>query len=94
MDKAQASNEKKLTLLLLCWLFGLFGVHRFYTGKYITGGLQLLILGLFGVLALLKIETLSAVPILVSFLWWVIDVMRIIMGKFTDKEGKPITDWV
>jgi TM2 domain-containing membrane protein YozV len=94
MNKTQISNEKKLTLLLLCWLFGLFGVHRFYTGKYLTGGLQPLTLGLAGVLSLFKIEILSALPILILFLWWVIDVMRIIMGKFTDKEGKPITDWV
>lgn len=39
MSNTQTSVEKKLTLLLLCWLFGLFAVHRFYTGKYRTGGL-------------------------------------------------------
>lgn len=94
MDKAQASNEKKLTLLLLCWLFGLFGVHRFYTGKYRTGVLQLLTLGLAGLLSLSNNEVLPAIPIGLLFLWWVVDVMRIIMGKFTDKEGRPIVDWV
>jgi TM2 domain-containing membrane protein YozV len=49
MDMTQISNEKKLTLLLLCWLFGLFGVHRLYTGKYRTAGIQLLAWGLAGV---------------------------------------------
>ncbi|MDT7543137.1 MAG: hypothetical protein QOE33_3041 [Acidobacteriota bacterium] len=94
MDKSQVSHEKKLTLLLLCWLFGLFAVHRFYTGKYLTGALQLLTLALAGVLALFKNETLPAVPLALFFLWWIVDFMRIIMGKFTDKEGRPIVDWV
>jgi TM2 domain-containing membrane protein YozV len=40
------SEEKKLTVLLLCWpVFGCFGLHRFYTGKHITGLLVLLTLG-------------------------------------------------
>ena len=93
MDKTIVSNEKMLTLLLLCWLFGLFGVHRFYTDKYITGGLQLLSWGLAGILSLTKNETLPYIPIGLLLLWWIIDLMRIIMGKFTDKEGKPIIDW-
>jgi TM2 domain-containing membrane protein YozV len=94
MDKTQISSEKKLTLLLLCWLFGLFGVHRFYTGKYYTGMLQLLTWGLAGILSLSKNEILPYIPIGLLFLWWVIDVMRIIMGKFKDKEDRPIVDWV
>jgi TM2 domain-containing membrane protein YozV len=94
MDKAQASDEKKLTLLLLCWLFGLFGVHRFYTGKHLTGGLQLIALGSAVVLGLFEIKILSAIPVGILLLWWIIDILQIIMGKFTDKEGKPIIDWV
>jgi TM2 domain-containing membrane protein YozV len=94
MAKAQVSNEKRLTLLLLCWLFGLFGVHRFYTGKHLTGGLQLLTWGLAGILSLTKNEILPYIPIGLLLLWWIIDVLRIIMGKFTDKEGKSIIDWV
>lgn len=94
MNETQRSKEKKLTLLLLCWLFGLFAVHRFYTGKYFTGILQLFTVGLAGLLGFLEVKILSALPIGILLLWWIIDVMRIIMGKFTDKEGRPITDWV
>jgi TM2 domain-containing membrane protein YozV len=93
MDDAQPSGEKKLTLLLLCWFFGLFGVHRFYIRKYLSGGLQLLGVLLGGVAALFHAKTL-ALPLMIFPLWWVVDVLLIIMGKFTDKEGKPIIDWV
>lgn len=94
MDKQPTSNEKKLTLLLLCWLFGLFGIHRFYTRKHITGGLQLLAWGCAGILSLTKNESISFIPLGLLFVWWIVDVMRIIMGKFTDKEGRLIVDWV
>lgn len=87
------SSEKKLTLILLCWLFGLLGVHRFYTGKYLTGGLQILAWGLAGALSLTKREILPMVPIGLLFLWWIVDVARIIMGNFTDKEGRPVVNW-
>jgi TM2 domain-containing membrane protein YozV len=94
MDKTKVSSEKKLTLLLLCWLFGLFGIHRLYTGKYLTAAIQLFTWVLAGILSLTKNETLPYIPIGFLFLWWIIDVMRIIIGKFTDKEGKAIIDWV
>lgn len=94
MNKTQASEEKKLTLLLLFWFFGLLSVHRFYTGKYLTGGLQLLTLVLTGVLVHLRVEILSVIWGGLLFLWLVIDFMHIIMGKFTDKEGSPIVDWM
>jgi TM2 domain-containing membrane protein YozV len=94
MNRMEVSHEKKLTLLLLCWLFGLFAIHRFYTGKYLTGTLQLLTLALAGVLALFKSEVLPIIPLVFFFLWWIVDFIRIVMGKFTDREGLPIVDWV
>jgi TM2 domain-containing membrane protein YozV len=90
----EISSEKKLTLILLCWLFGLLGVHRFYTGKYLTGGLQIFAWGLAGALSLSKNEIIPIIPISLLLLWWVVDVMLIIMGKFKDKEGRPIVNWV
>jgi TM2 domain-containing membrane protein YozV len=94
MNKIQVSGEKKLTLLLLFWFFGLLSIHRFYTGKYLTGGLQLLTLVLTGVLVHLRIEILSVISGGLLFLWLMVDFMHIIIGKFTDKEGRPIIDWV
>lgn len=94
MNDTHISNEKKLTLFLLCWLFGLFGVHRFYTGKYLSGGIYLFALTLAAVLLMFKSEILPIIPVCLLFIWWIVDFMRIIMGKFTDKEGKQIVDWV
>lgn len=39
------SSRKILPALLLCFFFGVFGTHRFYTGKVGTGILQMLTLG-------------------------------------------------
>lgn len=94
MDRTQVSKEKKLTVLLLCWLFGLFAVHRFYTGKYLTACLYLLIAVLSGLSATFDAEILPALGIIALALWLIVDIALIIMGKFTDKEGKPIVDWV
>jgi TM2 domain-containing membrane protein YozV len=97
MNDIEASREKKLTLLLLCWLFGLLGFHRFYTGKYLTGGIQLFLFGLVGVGAYFKVgigHPFATLVFITIILWWIIDAMLIIMGKFTDKEEKPIRDWV
>lgn len=90
----QRSREKKLTVLLLCWLFGIFAVHRFYVGKYCTGIIQLSIIILGGVSAIFKADLLTVLCITAVALWWVVDIALIIMGKFTDKEGRSIVDWV
>jgi TM2 domain-containing membrane protein YozV len=68
-------DERKLTLLLLCYIFGMFGLHRFYTAKYTSAVLMLLTLGGLG-------------------FWVLVDLALIIMGKFTDREGRQIVEWV
>ena len=68
------SDKRILPLFLLCFLFGVFGAHRFYVGKIGTGILQLVTIGGLGI-------------------WAMIDLIIIIVGAFTDKEGKKITQW-
>ena len=94
MDERPISNEKKLTLVLLCWLFGFFAVHRFYTGKNLSGGLQLLTFLLAGVFGALEIQVPGIIVGAIVGVWLIVDFMRIIMGKFTEREGKFVEDWV
>ncbi len=66
-----ASSKGFVPTLLLCFFFGVLGVHRFYVGKVGTGILQLLTIGGFGI-------------------WALIDFIMIVVGSFTDKQGKFI----
>ena len=68
------SCKSRLVALLLCWFLGLFGAHRYYTGKYFTGILMLLTGGGF-------------------VIWWIIDLILILVGEFRDKQGHQIFRW-
>ncbi|HEY2378313.1 MAG TPA: TM2 domain-containing protein [Gemmatimonadaceae bacterium] len=46
---ADTSEKRILVAFLLCFFFGVFGVHRFYAGKIGTGILELLTFGGFGI---------------------------------------------
>jgi hypothetical protein len=69
-----ASPKSRLVAFLLCFLVGVFGVHRFYVGKIGTGVFQLLTFGGLGI-------------------WTFVDLILIVLGEFTDKEGRKITVW-
>ena len=47
----EKSEKQFVTTLLLCFLLGFLGVHRFYVGKTGTGILQLITLGGLGIWA-------------------------------------------
>ena len=47
--KEEKSECSPLTCLILCLVFGLFGAHRFYTGRIFTGLLYVFTFGLFGI---------------------------------------------
>lgn len=53
------SPHSQLVTLLLCWFLGVFGVHRFYVGKYGTGLLQLFTLGGFGIWSFIDLLILA-----------------------------------
>ena len=65
------SDKGFVPTLLLCFFFGVLGVHRFYVGKIGTGLLQLITIGGLGI-------------------WALVDFILIVVGSFTDKQGRPI----
>lgn len=55
VENPNASNNKWVTCLILCWIFGVFGVHRFYTGHIVIGLVQLFTLGGCGIWTLIDL---------------------------------------
>jgi len=74
MEKSRISEKSRLVALLLCFIVGVFGVHRFYVGKTGTGIAQILTLGGLGI-------------------WALVDLIMIVVGSFTDKEGRLVFRW-
>ena len=68
------SHRRILPAALLCFFFGLFGIHRFYVGKFGTGIIQFFTAGGFG-------------------LWWIIDLVMILLGEFKDDDGLRLSRW-
>ena len=76
-------------LLLLLTLFGgIFGMHRFYAGRPLSGFYMLLLnfTGRLTVIFIIGLYPLSAVAI-----WVLIDLVFVAMGRFRDGQGRRIT---
>jgi len=65
------SDSQWVVTLLLAFLLGIIGAHRFYVGKTGTGILMLLTFGGLGI-------------------WLLIDLILIVTGQFTNKDGEKI----
>ncbi|MCJ8321933.1 MAG: TM2 domain-containing protein [Colwellia sp.] len=65
-------NSEGVIAFVVCFFFGVFGIHRFIYGKIGTGFLMLITLGGFGI-------------------WWLIDLIRIAVGHFTDSKGNHLS---
>jgi TM2 domain-containing membrane protein YozV len=71
-SQAQGATARFYPTFFLCIFLGFFGAHRFYVGKIGTGLLQLVAcVGTCGVLGI----------------WWLVDMIMILLGRFKDKDG-------
>lgn len=77
--------KQKLVAALLGILLGSLGIHRFYLGYNLIGGIQL-VLGLLGMLT-------CGVTTIISAIWGIIDGVMILTGSIaTDAQGVPLRD--
>lgn len=74
------SEKSRSTAFLLSFFLGVFGAHRFYTGKGGTAVAQLLL-------------TCSIFGIIVSGIWNLVDCIMILSGSFEDAKGLKISNW-
>jgi len=91
MSASAMSSGRTRWAALLLGLFGLFGAHRFYLGRY-QSGLVMCLTMLAGIFFPLwagtgKMEAIPAFAMLGVILWWAVDVIRVMSGGLTDAEG-------
>ena len=74
------SDKNRLLALLLAFFFGVFGAHRFYVGKTGTAVAMLLL-------------DMTLVGFAVTGVWSLIDCIFILVGEFTDADGRKLLEW-
>ena len=88
LDDGSGVSSKWLTVLLLHIFFGIAGVSSFYVGNKKRGIVMLVLLA--GSIVLFFIS-IGFVALAANFIIWVIDLIKIITGKFTNAKGEFIT---
>lgn len=78
--KKNVSEKSRTTTLLLSWLLGILGIHRFYVGKKSSGIIMLIL-------------SITIVGILVTAIWNFVDFITIACGEFKDVDEKIISKW-
>ncbi len=76
VQTAQGGRSYVVTLLL-SFLLGAFGAHRFYTGYTVIAIVQL-------------VCTITGFGALFSCLWALVDTVSIALNKYEDADGKPL----
>ncbi len=83
------SDKSKIVVALLAFFLGTLGVHRFYTGKIGTG-IAMAVLTIIGWITMYFVVGYFLVAGV--GIWALVDFVMALMGKFTDKYGRPIVN--
>ncbi len=86
------SPKSRLATTLLVFFLGEFGAHRFYAGKRETA-IEMLILAIVGYATIWNIVWLGVICLIVVNIWAFIDLIFVVLGKMTDREGRLIKNW-
>lgn len=104
----EVSPKSRLAATLLAWFLGIFGAHRFYTGKVGTAVIMLIMgvlsgacwfVGFFGGLASDRSEPvwglllIAGIVYFAVWVWMIIDFIIAVTGNFKDSQGKPVKRW-
>lgn len=74
---AKLKGQNWIAAFMLLWMFGMWGGHRFYTGK--TGSaIAMLIMSLTGILSI------------ISVIWMLVDAFTLTFGDFETASGESL----
>jgi len=85
------SPKSRTATTLFAWFLGIFGAHRFYTGKIGTA-VVMLILGILG-WATIWLFLAGLVFLIPVSIWAFVDFIFAVTGNARDGQGKIIKNW-
>lgn len=92
-ENAKITSDESLEKVTKACLFaGLFGVHRFLVGKFISGFCMPFFLVYAIILAINEKSPRMLLIALIDVVWWLFDLLKIKCKKFTDKQGYTIKE--
>lgn len=90
----EISKKSRLLSLLICLAVGILGFHRIYVGKKKSGSL----LGICTIFSFIIVgeyqSNIALIVFIACFLFMFLDLIKIFIGKFKDKDGNRIINWI
>ena len=85
------STKSRLVALLLAIFLGGFGIHRFYLG-HTSSAIGMIALCVIGIITTAVV--VGIILLIILGIWVLIDIIKIAIGTFNDKNGLPVKIWL